>query len=159
MLGNPFRLITIVCWIYRLGPAWLGRRCSNRSRQIEGMIRGLTDAAQRLGSHQLYSHCRDWVWAQQPCKTAHTQFAEVTRKWERKRKCLQHRFSPSLLVLGRHKSTKQFCRIHSWGSKVGCSFNPPFAFSPEENGFSRSFEKLSTVQLTCSEGALFSNTW
>lgn len=31
----------------------------------------------------------------------------------------------------------------------------PLPFSPAENGFSESFEKLSTAQLTCSEGALF----
>ena len=32
---------------------------------------------------------------------------------------------------------------------------PPFFFPPAENGFSESFEKLSTAQLTCSEGAFF----
>lgn len=54
------------------------------------------------------------------------------------------------------------CKIHDSRSKVGCV--PPHStslpdshplFSPAENGFSESFEKVSTVQLTCSEGALF----
>lgn len=50
---------------------------------------------------------------------------------------------------------KQFVEIHSLRSKVRHSLNPLLPFSPAENGFSGSFEKLSTVQLTCSEGALF----
>lgn len=51
-----FILITIVCWIYWQGPAWLGRRRSGPAVKIEAMIRGLTDAAQSSGSHPLYSH-------------------------------------------------------------------------------------------------------
>lgn len=85
----------------------------------------------------------------------HTQFAAETRKWAEKEKCLQYRSSPNPLVLNDHKSMKQFVEIHSLRPKVRHSLNPLLPFSPAENGFSGSFEKLSTVQLTCSEGALF----
>lgn len=36
-----------------------GQTPAQPSRQIEAMIRGLTDAAHSLGSHPLYSHCWD----------------------------------------------------------------------------------------------------
>ena len=74
-------------------------------------------------------------------------------------------------TVSQHSRTRQLeiceavCGNHSWRSKIRWSLNPLLLllllllFFSGRKGFSESFEKPSTAQLTCSEGALSSNTW
>lgn len=81
------------------------------SRQIEAMIRGLTDAARSSGSHPPYSHCWDSELAQQTVRTcSHTQFARemfLAIQTVSERSCTQQL-----------QSREAVCEIHNLRSKV-----------------------------------------
>lgn len=119
------------------------------------MIRGLTDAAQRLGSHPFYSHCWDWDWAQQPSTLLTHSLLRKQENGQRKRNVSSTDRLPTLLYSTITNPWSSLLRFIVWGQRSGTVWTPLLPFSPAENGFSGSFEKLSTVQLTCSEGALF----
>ncbi len=67
-----------------------------------------------------------------------------------------YRRSPNALVHNSYKSMKQFVKFIIGSQRSGGACNPlPSFFSCRKWMCTESFEKLSTAQLTCSEGALF----
>lgn len=119
-----------------------GQTLLQPSRQIEAMIRGLTDAAQSLGSHLLYSHCCSSHWGRASTtaiRTAYTQFAVEAGKWTAKRNVSQCCHTQLFQI---HKVV---CEIRNLRSKVRWSliFPTPSVFPPCRKWIcTESFEKL-----------------
>lgn len=128
-----------------------GQTLLQPSRQIEAMIRGLTDAAQSLGSHLLYSHCcssHRGRASTTAIRTAYTQFAVETGKWTAKRNVSQCCRTQLFQI---HKAV---CEIRNLRSKVRWSLicPTPFCLFPPCRKWicTESFEKLPPAQQTYS---------
>lgn len=140
----------------------------------------LADAARCSGSHSLNSHHWDSDWTQQPC----TGGAKGKIKKEinpPKRISLQFRLSPKPLVCLSQNPRGGLLRFIVWGLRsdtrggqnrggqnrgVGLNHHPLlsflFFFNRKLIFFLlplKAFEKASTVQMTCSEGAPLSSAW
>lgn len=135
-----------------------GQTLLQPSRQIEAMIRGLTDAAQSLGSHPLYSHCWDSRLSRVSTITihnAHTQFAVETRKWAAKRNVSSYRLYPNALVLNSYKSVKQFVKFIIWGQRSGGACKPTPFFSLQKMNVYRKLWKTVYCAVDSLRGSYF----
>lgn len=137
-------------------PRMTGHTLHQPSHQIEAMIRGLTDAAQSLGSHPVYSHC----WDSEQSEHSNYPLCSHSLLWKQENRQLREMLPPTdhLLTLCTQQLQihKAVCEIQTMRSKVKWNLvYTPFLFCCRKWICAESLYKLCTAQMTCLEGAFF----